>query len=244
MASSHFQQPAPANNHIDDEDDGNHLSAYKKLLPDESLAPSSKLSSNAWNQYACGVFAIIRILRFVVKNDQHPRFPDFPRSAHELEVLKKRWSILMTASDSEAWPATELTFIERLLRTYSIYLMQGKVAGWCDLNRTTSMADYASRSLRKLCDSKNLWKTKDLFAVVIVCISCTEKKENCHHSHMLTIESTGVEDGLVLSDQGGIASTDKFCTVYECYVVTGVFKVKHIDPEKVERLRSQKKARS
>jgi hypothetical protein len=242
MASSHLKQPAPADNHTPD--DGNHLSSYNLLLPDESLASSSKPPEIAWKVNACGVFAIIRILRFIVKKDRPSRFPDFPKSAQDLEELKRQWSIYMSPLDYECWPQTELTFIQSFLRTYSIYLLEGKVPDWRDLGETKSMADYESRSLRKLCDSEDIWKTKALFAVIVQCISCMAKKENCDHAHILTIESNEKEDGLVLFDQGGMAPVDKFCRVYQRYVVTDVFKVQFVNPEKVARARSRERARS
>ena len=149
----------------------------------------------------------------------------------------------MTVHDYEVWPKTELTFIQRLLRTYSIYLLDGKVQAWRDLGDIKSKADYESRSLRKLCDSEDIWKTNALFAVIIECTSCMEHDKNCDHAHILTIESNGKEDGLVFFDQGGMAKADKFLRVYNSHVVTDVFLVKFINPEKVTMILSRKRAR-
>ena len=236
MASSHREQPA---NH----DDGNHLSDLNRLLEDESLDSSSKPPGIAWKVYACGVFAIIRIVRFIIKNDRPARFPDFPNSSKGLEKLKEEWSMHMTQHDYEVWPKTELTFIKRFLRTYSIYLLDGNVQAWRDLGDIKSKADYESRSLRKLCDYEDIWKTNALFAVIIECTSCMENEKICDHAHILTIESNEKEDGLVFFDQGGMGSADKFCRVYERYVVVDVFKVKFINPDKVTMIRSRKRDR-
>jgi hypothetical protein len=234
MASSHPKQPATADNHTPD--DGNHLSSYNLFLPDESLTSSAKPPDIAWKIHACGIFAIIRILRFFLKKERPLKLPNFPNSLNDLEQLREKWLLYMRPDDYQIWPQTELSFIRRFLRVHSIHLLQGKVSAWCDFRATDTGADYESRSLRKLCDSEDIWKKRAIYAVIIECISCIKRKGVCDHAHILTIESNGKENGLKLFDQGGMGSAEKFCRSYDRHVVTDVFKAKRIEPRSRERV--------